>query len=547
MATERGIRKEINKKSSEEFIQEYLRLGNLFLEPPVVKLILSSASVSDKTKVGARDVAITTAVQSYAPGIALMRERRDSKSNAIAESTLNAGHLTTRQHMHYTWRFSGTSRSVTHDIFHAHPFYNSEQQSQRFVPVVEGSYLVRKDLTPSQMALYLDAANYSNRAYVEMNQWLRPEIERLIREMYPVQKYSVDRAQKRFTEKGGKLTQELSRYLLPLCQKTTYYHTLSALQVMRLFRVSQMDHFTDEARFVIGSMVAEIIKLDPDFIRELQPPVAENEKDKVSSAYITERKKEFDSILGGRSSVLSEFPLNGRELLSSSVRNNSPAYPNTSTDSQIIEQLLNPKENPHLADIYDTGMFEPATMSLRQVSIGFATKLSHTADSQRQRHRMTPGATPPLEMLYDGTPDYITPFVVKQNPLLRDKYDEQMNGIFERVNRCIEAGISLEQALLLLPNALAVRTYESGNLLDWSHRWRQRLCLLAQEEIFFISVEQVEQVLTKLPEADKLFKAPCGIRKTAGISPRCPEGERWCGQPVFNWDEIGEYQKKRLV
>ena len=121
-----------------------------------------------------------------------------------------------------------------------------------------------------------------------------------------------------------------------------------------------------------------------------------------------------------------------------------------------------------------------------------------------------------------------------------------MKGIFDRVNRCIEAGVPLKYALTLLPNALTVRTIESGDLFDWTHRWKQRLCYLAQEEIFFISVEQAEQALEHLPEAGSLFLAPCGIRKAAGISPRCPEGERFCGQPVFNM-QLNQYKEHRLV
>jgi hypothetical protein len=69
---------------------------------------------------------------------------------------------------------------------------------------------------------------------------------------------------------------------------------------------------------------------------------------------------------------------------------------------------------------------------------------------------------------------------------------------------------------------------------------------LAQEEIFFISVEQVEQLARALPETASMLLAPCGIRTQARVSPRCPEKERWCGQPVFNWP-IEEYTKHRLI
>lgn len=546
MSPERTVSIE-QPRTVEEYLAAYLLLGGEFVDPPGVKLVLASASVSEKTKVGARDVAVTTAAQCYTPGVALMHPRRDRRSNVMANSTLDAGHLTTRQHVNYTWRFEGVSRSATHDIFHSHPFYNSEQQSQRFVPVVEGSYLIPAGLNREQTDLYIDAAAYANRAYIEMNEWLEPEIDKRVWDMYPPQKkYHVERTQKRLAQKRGKLTQEISRYLLPICQKTIYYHTLNVLQLMRLFRASQMPHFTDETRFVIAKMITGVAEHDPTILDEIRPPFPPTVGQDVNSDYLKDHKKEFDSMLGTRQSMLYRFSPESRVALSDAIRNNIGMSSSVLPDSEAIAQLLDPAKNPYLADVYDIGMFDPATMALRQFSIVFATKLSHTADSQRQRHRMTPGATPPLEFLYDGTPDYITPFVVGETPELKEKYDKKMMGIFERVNRCIEAGVPLKYALTLLPNALTVRTIESGDLFDWAHRWRQRLCYLAQEEIFFISVEQAKQVLEHLPEAGSLFLAPCGIRKAAGVSPRCPEGDRWCGQPVFNL-QLDQYKEHRLV
>jgi hypothetical protein len=186
------------------------------------------------------------------------------------------------------------------------------------------------------------------------------------------------------------------------------------------------------------------------------------------------------------------------------------------------------------------------TNALRQVNLRFKTKLSHTADSQRQRHRMTPGATPPLETLYDGRPDYITPMIIRESGELSEAYGEAMENIYDGVRRAIECGVARGYALYLLPSAQAVRVSEAGSLFDWTHRWKQRLCYLAQEEICFISIEQVEQVLKYFPEAERLFLAPCGVRQAAGVRPRCPEGDRWCGRPVYRW-QIAQYREGRLV
>src|SRR5436853_472051 len=60
----------------------------------------------------------------------------------IASSTLEAGHLTTRQHAHFVFSISGVSRQFIWSFLHSHPYYNSEQVSQRYVKVKSGNYLV---------------------------------------------------------------------------------------------------------------------------------------------------------------------------------------------------------------------------------------------------------------------------------------------------------------------------------------------------------------------------------------------------------------------
>jgi hypothetical protein len=47
----------------------------------------------------------------------------------------------------------------------------------------------------------------------------------------------------------------------------------------------------------------------------------------------------------------------------------------------------------------------------------FAKKISHTADSQDQRHRMTPASRPILSGHFvPDQPDYITPILIRQTP-----------------------------------------------------------------------------------------------------------------------------------
>lgn len=130
--------------------------------------------------------------------------------------------------------------------------------------------------------------------------------------------------------------------------------------------------------------------------------------------------------------------------------------------------------------------------------------------------------------------------------ILKDYYHRYVRQEFRNVDKAISLGIPEEYALLLLPNALTIRLYETGDLFDWFVRWKERLCNCAQEEIFFTSVEQVNQVLDILPEARPILQAKCGVRKLSGIKPYCPEGTRFCGVDVYN-SKIEDYKGRRII
>src|SRR5690349_6482248 len=60
-----------------------------------------------------------------------IRARRD----AIAQSIYGAGHHTTIQHATFQFVLDKVSRQLIWSFLHSHPFYNSEQVSQRYVEV----------------------------------------------------------------------------------------------------------------------------------------------------------------------------------------------------------------------------------------------------------------------------------------------------------------------------------------------------------------------------------------------------------------------------
>ncbi len=533
-------------EDSLKYLEYCIGLGQKFENPPSVILELHPQTPQGQENVGVTDISSTVSFQCYAKGISPMRKRPEDKAADVNRTTLDAGHHTTRMHANFTWKLVGVSRNVTHDVFHSYPFYNSEQQSQRYVEIKDGSYLVPATLTENQRLVYLQAARYANDSYFELLRLLGSEVRGRIVKMYPESGWRVGKTAERLEVKIGKLSQEVARYVAPVGQLTVYDHTLNELQLLRLFRASTLPNFSDEARFVIAEMIRTVAEVDPTILSELRAPLSEVESGGFYEEYVLQHKREFDALLGDRQSVIRGDLMGANVVLASAVRNVLGLPEVIMSQKDALDLLVNPALNPLLADVYESGMMDPLTSCLRQASVTFSSKLSHAGDSQRQRHRRTPGATPPIEATYDGNPDYITPLVIRENNGLKGKYNEIIEKMYDNVDSALKSGIPKNLALLLLPNAHAIRVTESGDIFDWLHRWKQRLCFLAQEEIFFASVEQVEQLAAVFPETRQMLLAPCGVRQSAGVRPRCPEGEKWCGRPVYGWT-IERYKKERLI
>src|ERR1700693_761755 len=79
------------------------------------------------------DSAIAAARTCYAPRIIGPDEITDKQRLQIGASTFYGGHHTVFQHAHFEFGLENVSRQFVWSFLHAHPFYNSEQQSQRYV------------------------------------------------------------------------------------------------------------------------------------------------------------------------------------------------------------------------------------------------------------------------------------------------------------------------------------------------------------------------------------------------------------------------------
>jgi len=212
------------------------------------------------------------------------------------------------------------------------------------------------------------------------------------------------------------------------------------------------------------------------------------------------------------------------------VSGSGPAY--VFYFAEALEQALNPGLNRYRLETLQISVHSPLGRALHHASYTFLKKLSHTADSQDQRHRMVPGSRPLMTFTDTLRPDYVTPPLIARNAEALDLYAAAMEAAWTAKNGLLEMGVPLEAALYVLPNAKALRFHETGSLLYLAHKWVMRTCFNAQEEIYQASMDELEQLRVLHPRLARYMGPPCVLR-AGRITPTCTEGEHFCGVPVW--------------
>ncbi|MBI2981678.1 MAG: FAD-dependent thymidylate synthase [Deltaproteobacteria bacterium] len=465
----------------------------------------------------------------------------------IAKSTLEAGHLTTRQHASFVFALDKISRHFIWSFLHSHPFYNSEQVSQRYVKVAPGHFTV-PPLAEGPARRYLEIVNEQMETYNRLIELLLPDIRRRFFRIFPAR----EKSEKSYEAKLKKRAYEVARYVLPVATHSFMYHTVNALTLLRYYRLCNLFDTSLEQRYVVQKMVDAVCEADPDFKKEIKDPIPLEETPEFrffSGKFVSfdpkrnkEFIREFDRSLEGHDSKLVDYKSNAEAVLAQAAREVLGLSRERLVDDEAIDLVMNPAKNSYFGDTLNLTTLSKLARTMVHPHYTFQKKISHTADSQDQRHRMTPASRPILMAHYTGEPDYISPMLVRENDGPRQVYEEAMRKIFHGINDLLSDGVSPEFALYLLPNAFSIRFQESGDLLNLHHKWRTRACYDSQEEIFFATIDELKQVGKIHPRIARHILAPCYLRKGAGIKPYCPEGDRYCGLPVWKYGIEG-YQR----
>ncbi len=416
------------------------------------------------------------------------RRRALERREALARSLYEAGHHTTFQHVHFVFVLEGVSRQFVWSFLHAHPFANSEQVSQRYVPVAADAVHV-PDLPPAAETAFLAAVARRHEAYRRLVEVLTPVARHEVLRRFP----GWGRHPARLDRAASRKALEVARAVLPVATLTALYHTVSCLSLFRYRRLCRQLDVPAETEAVVNAMVAAVLAEAPDLAVVMQEPLPLEETPEYrmlaglhgdaprGKAFV----EEFDRDLGGLTSRLLARGSDNVGCVAAAVRVVFGVPRAGLSDEDAVRAVLDPAANTLLGEDLNLTTLSKLGRCLHHAHYTFAKKLSHAADSQDQRHRMTPAARPVLRAVAGEGPDVVVPRLVHAaGGEAQRLFDEASAAAWDEAAAVVRGGGTWEAASYLLPNATALRFIESADLLNLHHKHRMRLCYNAQEEIW---------------------------------------------------------------
>ncbi|HET7035618.1 MAG TPA: FAD-dependent thymidylate synthase [Thermomicrobiaceae bacterium] len=478
-----------------------------------------------------------------------LRPSRRARAQRLYRDLFEAGHHTTFQHANFVFVLDGVSRLAIWSFFHHHPHYNSEQVSQRYREV-SGKSMVTPDLPEALLPIYQEAVERALEGYRRLTELLTPDIEQRYRALFPARaRARGPEAEARLAGAVQKKAQEVARYVLPLATPAHLYHTINGLTLLRYYVLANQLDVPGEVRYLVNRMVQEVLALDPYFLGapgfplDLSILAAEDTLEYEALAQLRGNLDqsggeaffaEFDAALGDYDSRLVGYDPSAERTLADAVRAVLGLPAAELTDAAAIARVLDPAQNPYLGHALFLAMNSKLMQTLNHVPFTFQKRISGAEEAQNQRHRGTLSSSPILSAHLRREPDVIVPAELERVPAALEEYHATIKVLWDAKNQLLDAGVPAEQVLYLLPNSHRVRFYESGTLLTYFWKWVKRLCYNAQREIFETARQETEQVTAVLPLiGNYVNRPPCVLRAAANQTPRCPEGERYCGVPVW--------------
>src|SRR6202795_3295369 len=215
------------------------------------------------------DSAIAAARTCYASKLIGPEEVTDKQRLNIGAGTFYSGHHTVYQHAHFEFGLENVSRQFVWSFLHAHPFYNSEQQSQRYVRMDKVQSFVPSPslfFDAASRAIYEQSIVRAWDAYRELSALLVNDTREILNDIWHVGPMSHAKRIQKIERSAEKRAIEIARYVLPVAAFTAMVHTVSGIVLHRLWRMCSASDTPTEAREVIGQMVKLARDVDPQFV-----------------------------------------------------------------------------------------------------------------------------------------------------------------------------------------------------------------------------------------------------------------------------------------
>src|SRR5271170_4119368 len=212
--------------------------------------------------------AIAAARTCYSPHLVVPEEVTEKQRITIGAGTYFGGHHTVYQHAHFEFGLENVSRQFVWSFLHAHPFYNSEQQSQRYVRLDRAqAYIPPSSLffNDAHRAIYEQAIAHAWQTYRELSLLLVNDARAILSDIWHIGPMSHPKRLQKIERAAEKRAIEIARYVLPVAAFTTMVHTISGIVLHRLWRMSAASDTPNESRAIIGEMVAQVRAIDPQF------------------------------------------------------------------------------------------------------------------------------------------------------------------------------------------------------------------------------------------------------------------------------------------
>jgi thymidylate synthase ThyX len=155
------------------------------------------------------DSAIAAARTCYASRLITSDEITDKQRLNIGAATFYSGHHTVYQHAHFEFGVENVSRQFVWSFLHAHPFYNSEQQSQRYVRLDRAqAYIPPVSLffDEASRAIYETSIARSWAYYRELATLLVPDARSILNDIWHIGPMSHPKRIQKIEQSAGKRT-----------------------------------------------------------------------------------------------------------------------------------------------------------------------------------------------------------------------------------------------------------------------------------------------------------------------------------------------------